>query len=223
MIYLDYAATSLYKPPIVHQKMGQAMRYYSANPGRGGHDYSVRAGEMVFEAREKVADLFGIEKTEQLAFFQNTTAALNAGIKGVLSRGDHVVVSSMEHNSVMRPLEHLKQQGIIRYTVVKADKNGSLSPADFKKAMQRDTKLVICTHASNVCGNVYNVAEIGRLVRSDKTLFMVDAAQSAGVLPIDINHVDLLAFPGHKSLYGPSRIVAMSFCEPRSCTKGLSS
>ncbi len=203
MIYLDYAATSFKKPPIVHQKMGQAMRCYSANPGRGGHDYSIRAGEMVFDAREKVSALFGIKKPEQLAFFQNTTAALNAGIKGVLSRGDHVVVSSMEHNSVMRPLEHLKQQGIIRYSVVQADANGRLSPADFKKAMQKDTKLVICTHASNVCGNVYDIAEIGRLVRGENTLFMVDAAQSAGVLPIDIDFVDLLAFPGHKSLYGP--------------------
>lgn len=203
MIYLDYAATSLVKPRSVYKTVYDTMVSCSANPGRGGHALSVRAGDIVFEAREKLCRLFHIETPERLAFFPNTTAALNAGIKGVIRPGDHVVVSSMEHNSVLRPLETLKRQGRITYTVVRGDTDGRLTPADFLRAMHVGTRLVICTHASNVCGNVYDIASIGRLVRGQGAYFMVDAAQSAGVLDIDADWVDLLAFPGHKGLYGP--------------------
>ena len=203
MIYLDYAATSFAKPQEVYQAVYNAMVHHSANPGRGGHLLSVSAGELVYETREKLCRLFHINNPEQIAFFQNTTAALNAAIKGVLTRGDHVLVSSMEHNSVLRPLTELKRKGIIDYTVISADKNGTLVPEDFRNAMKPNTRLVICTHVSNICGNLYNIADIGKLVRRPGTLFLVDAAQSAGVVDIDASCLDLLAFPGHKCLYGP--------------------
>lgn len=203
MIYLDYAATSFMKPRSVYNAVYDAMLHYAANPGRGGHTLSVRAGELVYETREKLCRLFHIDTPEQIAFFPNTTAALNAAIKGVLSRGDHVVVSSMEHNSVLRPLEALKQQGIIFYSTVHADENGTLTPEAFQKAMRPHTKLVICTHASNVCGNVYDIQKIAEIAHAQEALFMVDAAQSAGLADIDASYIDLLAFPGHKSLYGP--------------------
>ncbi len=203
MIYLDYAATSLVKPQTVYYAVNHALRHFCANPGRGGHDISLRAGEIVYETREKLGRLFGIEKPERLAFFPNTTYALNAGIKGVLGMGDHVVVSSMEHNSVLRPLAELKRRGIIDYTMVRANQKGELCPWDFARVLRPNTRLVVCTHVSNVCGNVYDIAEISHLVRRRGTYFMVDAAQSAGVLDIDVSLLDLLAFPGHKGLYGP--------------------
>ncbi len=203
MIYLDYAATSYRKPQQVYQAVWDAMVHASANPGRGGHQLSLRAGELVFETREKLCSFFSIPSPEQLAFFPNTTAALNVAIKGVLKPGDHVVVSSMEHNSVLRPLAELKRKGIITYTTVVGDRDGHLNPQDFLHATRPNTRLVICTHASNVCGNQYDIAAIGRLVRPSGALFLVDAAQSAGGLPIDVSCLDLLAFPGHKALYGP--------------------
>lgn len=203
MIYLDYAATSFIKPKAVYQAVNEAMMTCSANPGRGGHTPSVRAGELVYGVREKLCRLFHVNTPEQFAFFPNTTTALNAGIKGILSPGDHVVVSSMEHNSVMRPLEAMRRRGIISYTLVPADKNGELVPADFVRAMRPNTKLAICTHASNVCGNCYELASISRLVHEQGVYFMADAAQSAGILDIDASQADLLAFPGHKGLYAP--------------------
>ncbi len=203
MIYLDYAATSYRKPREVYVAVSKALRYMSANPGRGGHALSVRAGELVYEVREKLCSLLHIDTPERIAFFPNTTAALNAGIKGVLRPGDHVVVSSMEHNSVLRPLAELKRRGIIDYSLVKANEKGELTPWDFAKALRPNTRLVLCTHASNVCGNYYDIAAISQLVRREKVYFMVDAAQSAGILDINAGLFDLVAFPGHKGLYGP--------------------
>ncbi len=203
MIYLDYAATSFKKPQQVYSALYNAMIKHSANPGRGGHLLSLSAGEQVYETREKLCQFFHIPKPEQLAFFPNTTSALNAGIKGVLNKGDHVVISPMEHNSVLRPLSELKRRGIIDFTIVPPDKNGSVNPQDFANCLRPNTRLVISTHASNVCGNVYDIAAIGRLVRRPGVLFLVDAAQSAGLVPITVEDLDLLAFPGHKSLYGP--------------------
>ncbi|MBE7009955.1 MAG: aminotransferase class V-fold PLP-dependent enzyme [Ruminococcaceae bacterium] len=203
MIYLDYAATSFVKPSAVYTTTLHAMRNFSANPGRGGHDLAVKAGEIVYDTREKLCSLFHIHNPEQISFFPNTTAALNAGIKGVLKKGDHVVTSSMEHNSVMRPLAELKRRGMIDYTVVKADASGRLKPEDFIAKCRPDTRLVICLHASNVCGNYYDIGSISKAVRTNSRLFMTDVAQSAGILDIDANQVDLLAFPGHKGLYGP--------------------
>ena len=203
MVYFDYAATSFIKPACVYKSVYEAMCYHSANPGRGGHYASVQAAEKIYEAREKISRLFQITSPERLAFFPNTTQALNAGIKGVLNYGDHVVISGMEHNSVARPIEALKRKGLITCTTVKPREDGSLEPEQFTKAIRQNTKLVVCTHASNICGNVYDIVSISRLVRQRSAYFMVDAAQSAGVIPICAEDVDLLAFPGHKSLYGP--------------------
>ncbi len=203
MIYLDYAATSFQKPPQVISAVCGAMMHHSANPGRGGHLLSVRAGELVFETREKLCRLFHADAPEQFAFFHNTTAALNAAIKGAVFPGDHVVVDSMAHNSVMRPLEELKRRGVIQYTRVQGDATGNINPEDFNRALKPNTTLVICTHASNVCGNIYDIEAISKLVRRPNTLFLVDAAQSAGMIDIDVSCIDLLAFPGHKGLYGP--------------------
>jgi len=203
MIYLDYAATSLIKPPTVYKTVLKVMQEYGANAGRGGHSLSVKAGEFVYETREKLCELFHIAIPEQIAFFPNATSALNAGIKGVLNTGDHVVVSSMEHNSVIRPLAELKRKKHIDYTVVQASQDGKLNPDDFLRACRHNTRLVLCLHASNVCGAAYDISAISRAVRSQNRLFMVDAAQSAGILDIDAKETDLLAFPGHKGLYGP--------------------
>lgn len=203
LIYLDYAATSYRKPKSVYKAVTDAMLYHSANPGRGGHTASVQAGEIVYETREKLCRFFHVNTPEQFSFFPNTTTALNAGIKGVLNTGDHVLVSSMEHNSVARPLEALRNLGVFSYSVVRADKNGNIQPEDFLYEMKPNTKLVICTHASNVCGNVFDIQKISRLVRKQGALFMLDAAQSAGVVDINAGEVDLMAFPGHKGLYGP--------------------
>lgn len=203
MIYLDYAATSFHKPQSVYNAVYNAMVRHSANPGRGGHAASIRAAELVYETREKLCRLFHINTPEQFAFFPNTTAALNAAIKGILNHGDHVVVSSMEHNSVLRPLEALKQQGKIFYSTAAADKNGTVTPEAFQKMLRPHTRLVICTHASNVCGNQYDIQKIAELAHQQGALCLIDAAQSAGLIDIDATQFDLIAFPGHKSLYGP--------------------
>lgn len=203
MIYLDYAATSFIKPSSVYKAIANATMYHSANPGRGGHTPSVKACEIVYETREKLCNFFHTNAPEQFSFFPNTTTALNVGIKGILKPGDHVVVSSMEHNSVARPLETLRKRGVITYTIVPGDKKGNLIPEDFYNAIKPNTKLVISTHASNVCGNAYDIQKISSLVHKKGALFMVDAAQSAGVLDINASNIDLLAFPGHKGLYGP--------------------
>ena len=203
MIYFDNAATSYQKPEEVFNSVYTTMKKYGANAGRGGHKLSVSAGEIIYETREKLSDLFGILNPLRLAFCQNTTMALNMGIKGVVRPGDHVIITSMEHNSVLRPVETLARRGIITYTVVRANNRGELSCKDIEVAIRYNTRLVVMTHASNVCGNVYDIYGVAEMLRKKDILFMVDAAQSAGVFDIDANFVDLLAFPGHKGLMGP--------------------
>lgn len=203
MIYLDNAATSFQKPEQVARVMYDTMIHSSANPGRGGHALSVHAGELVYETRELLCRLFHIQEIERLVFCQNTTHALNMGIKGVLKQGDHVVITSMEHNSVLRPLESLRQNSIISYTVVRGDDAGRISPEQMEQAIRPNTKLMVMTHASNVCGNIYDIEETAKLAQKRHVLFMADAAQSAGMLEMDAKNFDLLAFPGHKGLMGP--------------------
>lgn len=203
MIYLDNAATSFQKPEQVARVMYETMIHSAANPGRGGHALSVRAGELVYETRELLCRLFHIREIERLVFCQNTTHALNMGIKGVLKQGDHVVITSMEHNSVLRPLETLRKNGIISYTVVRGDEAGRIASEQMAQAIRPNTKLIVMTHASNVCGNVYDIEETAKLAHMHRVLFMVDAAQSAGMLELNAEHFDLLAFPGHKGLMGP--------------------
>lgn len=202
MIYFDNAATTYIKPALVYRAVYENMMRYGANSGRGGHSLSVKAGEIINEARIKLCEFFEIENPERLAFFQNATYALNTAIKGVLSHGDHVVTTSMEHNSVMRPLAELKRNGIIEYTQVQAKQNGTIDIEDIKKAIRYKTKLIVMNHASNVCGNIYDVEAVGALAKKRNILFLIDAAQSAGVLPLYADMSDMFAFSGHKGLMG---------------------
>ena len=203
MIYLDNGATSFKKPDMVLRAVTEAMYKTSANPGRGGHDLSIMAGETVYNARESVAKLFNIEKCERIAFCKNTTEALNFGIKGVMSRGSHIITTSMEHNSVIRPIKALEKEKGVAYSILSADENGNIDIEKLEKLIKPETRLFVITHASNVCGNVYDIRKAAEICRRKNVLFMVDAAQSAGSIEIDANMVDLLAFPGHKGLMGP--------------------
>jgi cysteine desulfurase family protein len=203
-IYLDNAATSWPKAPEVLAAMGDYLALAGGNPGRSGHSMSIAAARVVFEARERLANLFGGDSAERVVFAKNATEALNIILFGLLGSGDHVVTTSMEHNAVMRPLRRLESNGT-RLTVVRCDGQGRLDPADLKKALMAKTKLIIATHASNVSGTIMPLTEIGALARESGVLFAVDAAQTAGSLPIDMAAIgiDLLAFTGHKSLGGP--------------------
>jgi cysteine desulfurase family protein len=208
MIYFDNAATSWPKPPEVIAAMTNFMERAGANPGRSGHRMSLEAGRIVFNAREKVAELFGIRDSSRVIFTVNGTYGINLGIKGLLKERDRVVVTSMEHNSVMRPLRHLEETKKIKITVVQCRRDGQLDLEALKKVLEEKAALVIATHASNVTGGIMPVKEIGRLVREHDAVFMVDACQSAGSLPIDVEEmgIDLLAFTGHKGMLGPQGV-----------------
>lgn len=204
LIYLDNAATSWPKPEAVYQAMDNFMRHTGASPGRSGHRLSIEAGRVVYEAREVLAQLFGLDDPLRVVFTKNATEALNLAICGLLRPGDQVITSSMEHNSVMRPLRFMEAQGV-GLTVVECSSTGMLDPQDVERAITAGTRLIIVTHASNVAGTLLPVAEIGAIARRRNLLFCVDAAQTAGAYPIDMKamHINLLAFTGHKSLFGP--------------------
>ena len=206
MIYLDNAATTFPKPPQVTSAVQQAILRYGAKPGRAGHKMSLETAQEVFRAREEAAALFGAPGPEDVSFVLNCTQALNMVIKGTVKPGTHVVTSCLEHNAVMRPLETLRQKGIITYTeaqVVPGDNDATLDA--FRKAMQDNTCLCVCTHASNVWGIRLPVERIAALCHAYKVPICVDCAQSAGVVPISMaeNGIDYLCAPGHKGLYGP--------------------
>lgn len=204
MIYLDNGATSYPKPRIMLAAMEECILRYCGNPGRSGHQMSMRTGEEVYHARRKLAAFFGVEKAEQIVFTKNTTEAINLGLKGILRPGDHVITTSMEHNSVLRPLKTLEKSGI-EQSVIRADREGLITAADIEKTIRPNTKLIVVTAASNVTGGRMPLLEIGTLAKKKGILFMVDGAQGAGCMPIDVQrmHIDLLAFPGHKGLLGP--------------------
>lgn len=204
MIYFDNAATSWPKPPGVAEAMVHFLEDVGANPGRAAHRRAVAAGRIVYEARELVAALFNAPDPLRIAFGLNVTEALNLALWGLLRPGDHAITSSMEHNSMMRPLRALEQQGV-ELTVVQCSPYGVLDPADVEKALQGNTRLVALNHASNVVGTLLPVAEVGAICRQHGLLLLVDAAQTAGAYPIDVqaDRIDLLAFTGHKSLGGP--------------------
>lgn len=200
MIYLDNAATSYYKPASVVRAMAEHTAKSSVNAGRGGHIFSRRGAEIITETADSLAGLFNIDNPERIAFTPNATLALNMAILGVGAGGGHIIVTSMEHNSVLRPVNLLGN-----YTIVHSDSKGFVDPDDIKKAIKPDTVLIICTHASNVSGSIEPIAEIGSVAREHDLLFLVDAAQTAGVIDIDVDDmkIDLLAFSGHKGLLGP--------------------
>jgi cysteine desulfurase family protein len=216
MIYLDNAATSYPKPEPVYLALDQFARTSLANPGRAGHKMALAAERSLDDARHLLNVLFNGEAPERFAFTLNCTDALNMAFKGVLQDGDHVVTTDLEHNSVSRPLRRMELDGHITLTRVKADGGGTIDPDDVRRAITPKTRLVALTHASNVLGTVQPVAEVGRIVRERGALFLVDAAQTAGVVPIDVRamQIDLLAFPGHKSLMGPTGTGAL-YAGPR--------
>ncbi len=204
MIYLDNGATSFPKPRGMLQAMHECLSEYCGNPGRSGHKMSMKTGEEVYKTRKKLGRLFHIDDCGRIVFASNGTEALNLGIKGVLKSGDHVITTAMEHNSVLRPLRALEEAGI-ETTIIRCAGDGSLNMELLKKEIKDNTKLIVTTHASNVTGTVMPVKEIGTIARQRNILFMVDAAQSAGSIPIDVTDmkIDLLALPGHKGLLGP--------------------
>jgi cysteine desulfurase / selenocysteine lyase len=206
MIYLDNAATSFPKPESVYQTLDAFARTQLANPGRAGHKMALAAERALDEGRHLLNQLFHGKEPERFVFTLNCTDALNMAFKGVLKDGDHVLTTDLEHNSVSRPLRAMELAGRISLTRLRADGGGTISPDDVRRAITPKTRLIAITHASNVLGTVQPIAEIGRLARENDLLFLVDAAQTAGVLPIDVQDVgiDLLAFPGHKSLLGPT-------------------
>lgn len=204
MIYLDNGATSFPKPQDMIRAMEECITLYCGNPGRSGHDMSMKTGEEVYRARRKLAEFFNVENAERLVFTKNTTEALNMGLKGVLKGGDHVVTTSMEHNSVLRPLKALEKKGV-KHTIVKADRQGIVKGCDIQKAIRPETRLIIVTAASNVTGSKMPLKEIGELAAKKGVIFMVDGAQGAGSMDLDVKklNIDLLAVPGHKGLLGP--------------------
>lgn len=204
-IYLDNAATSFPKPPAVYEAVLETMRRVGASAGRGTYRLALEADRIVFEARSSLARLFNVRDPSRLVFTANATEALNLALKGFLRPGDHVVTSSVEHNAVWRPLKALERSRGIEITVVPCDRDGSLSPERVEAALRPDTRLVVLTHASNVVGTILPVAEVGQITRRRGIALLVDTAQTAGILPIDVEAmgVDLLAFTGHKGLFGP--------------------
>ncbi|MDD5127986.1 MAG: aminotransferase class V-fold PLP-dependent enzyme [Dehalococcoidales bacterium] len=207
MIYLDNAATSWPKPPPVLKAMTDVLERAGGNPGRSGHRLSIAAARVIYDTREALAGFFGISDPLRVIFTNNATHAINLALRGMLKPGDHVVTSSMEHNAVMRPLRGLEKQGI-RLSIVPCAPDGSLDLKDLAATVKPGTKLVVMTHASNIVGTILPLAEIAAIAHQAGALLLVDAAQTAGILPIDMPPlgIDLLAFTGHKELLGPPGI-----------------
>ena len=204
IIYFDNAATSWPKPAETLRAMEHYLLNIGANPGRSGHRLSLDAARIIMDARAGVAELFGIEDDLQVVFTKNATEALNLAIRGLLHPGDHAITSSMEHNSVMRPLRTLEREGV-ELTVLACSPSGELDPADLSRSIRPNTRAIYLTSASNVTGTLMPLKEVGTIAREHGLIFCVDAAQTAGSYPVDVEDlgIDLLAFTGHKSLYGP--------------------
>ena len=203
MIYFDNAATTLHKPQEVIDAVIKAMTSMG-NAGRGNTSASMEATHTIFEARENIAKFFNIEDSSNIAFTSNSTEALNTAIKGTLKSGDHVITTMLEHNSVLRPLYEMEKRGV-EISFIKTDNLGNLLYTDINKLIKSNTKAIICTHASNLTGNLVDIKFIGNLCKEKNLLFIVDVSQTAGVFPIDVKkmNIDILCFTGHKSLLGP--------------------
>ncbi len=206
MIYLDNAATSFPKPVEVYDRMNLFIRETCANPGRSSHEMARASASWVMKAREVGTQLFNIENPLRIGFTPNATYALNMAIQGVLKKGDHVITTAMDHNSVLRPLYELKRKGVIDYTVIMPyNSYGAIDPFAVSKAVRANTRLIVLTASSNVTGTILPYKEVGEIARRKGIIYLVDGAQGAGVLPLDVKtmNISLLAFPGHKSLMGP--------------------
>ncbi|MBN9649012.1 aminotransferase class V-fold PLP-dependent enzyme [Terrisporobacter sp.] len=203
MIYLDNAATTMKKPQCVIDAVVNAMTHMG-NAGRGANEASLDASRIIYDTREKISDLVNLKNPSRVAFTCNSTESLNTAIKGILTNKDHAITTSLEHNSVLRPLYELEEKGM-ELSVVQCDENGNINYDDFEKLIKENTKAIVCTHASNLVGNVLDVKKIGQIAKKHNLVFIVDASQSAGVFPIDMQdmNIDILCFTGHKGLLGP--------------------
>jgi cysteine desulfurase/selenocysteine lyase len=208
MIYLDNAATAFPKPPGVLDEMIQQYARFGGSPGRGGYDLAAEAGELVDRVRDKVADFFMAPESSHVVFANNATDALNLAIQGILQPGDHAVSTRLEHNSVLRPLFHLKEQGWIEYDLAPFDNGGFVDPKELASLIRPNTRLVIVNHASNVLGSVQPLSEVGRLCSERRVPLLIDAAQSAGHIFMDMATwgASVAAFTGHKAMLGPTGI-----------------
>jgi cysteine desulfurase family protein len=220
MIYLDNAATSFPKPEAVYQVLDRFARQDLANPGRAGHKMALAAERALGDTRHALNQFFNGAGPERFVFTLNCTDALNMAFKGILTDGDHVITTDLEHNSVSRPLRAMELAGRIQLTRVHADSDGTIDPDSIRKAIRPKSRLIALTHGSNVLGTIQPIDEVGCIAREQDLLFLVDAAQTAGVVPIDLRQtgIDLLAFPGHKSLLGPTGTGAL-YVGPRAAIK----
>ena len=203
MIYLDSAATSYHKPDGVARAVAEAISHMG-NPGRGAHEASLDASRVVYGTREKMAELFGAEEASQIVFTANSTESLNIAIQGLLDPGDHVITTVMEHNSVLRPLYLCQQRGA-SLTILPFSAAGTVTPEAIEAVIRSNTRMIVCTHGSNLTGDLNDLEAIGRVCKKHHLLFVVDASQTAGVFPIQMDsmNIDVLCFTGHKSLMGP--------------------
>lgn len=204
LIYLDNAATSFPKPEAVYSRIDEVLRKISGNPGRASHRMALEAGRVIFRTREALSRLINAQDSSRIAFTKNATEAVNIALKGLLKKGDHIVTSSFEHNSVAKTVGRLEEEGV-EVTRVRPGAEGFLSVKDIEQALRPNTKMVSVVHASNVLGNLQPVGEIGALCRAKGILFMADGAQTVGALTVDVEAmcIDLLAGTGHKALFGP--------------------
>ena len=203
MIYLDNAATTIKKPETVVKAVAEAL-CTMGNSGRGAYTGALDASRVIFETRKNLAEFFGAENPRQIAFTANATESLNIAIKGILNSGDHVITTELEHNSVLRPLYEMEEKGV-ELTIIKSDSQGRIRYQEIEDNIKENTKAIVCTHGSNLTGNLVDIARIGQIAGSHGVLFVVDASQTAGVFPIDVRkmQIDVLCFTGHKSLLGP--------------------
>lgn len=203
MIYLDNAATTMKKPQCVVDAVAQALCCVG-NAGRGVHEAALDASRIIYDTRVKLAELFHAENPRQIAFTANSTESLNIAIKGILNPGDHVITTELEHNSVLRPLYEMEEKGV-ELTIIKSDRLGRLVYDDFEKNIRPETKAIVCTHGSNLTGNLVDLQKVGNIARRHGVLLVVDASQTAGIYPIDVQkmQIDILCFTGHKGLLGP--------------------
>ncbi|NOU80018.1 aminotransferase class V-fold PLP-dependent enzyme [Paenibacillus sp. LMG 31459] len=205
LVYLDHAATSWPKPPAVAAAMMDALEHSGANAGRGNHSLAIGTGRVLVRARALLAQLFAVSNAQNIAFTHNTTMGLNMAIKGTLQPGDHVISTMTEHNSVRRPLEYLRRTIGIEVDYLQVDGEGQVDLLELQNSFRHNTRMVVCNHSSNLLGSILPLGVIGDIVKSHGAVFLVDAAQSAGSLDINVPemNIDLLAFPGHKGLLGP--------------------
>lgn len=203
MIYLDNSATTLIKPPQVAQAVYDAINTMG-NSGRGAYNSSISSSMVLYETRELIAKMFNLSSPEQVAFTLNATEALNTAINGLILPNDHIITTELEHNSVLRPLYRLEEKGT-ELTIINANNAGNIDYTDVENAIKANTKAIVCTHCSNLTGNVIDISKIGEICRRHDILFILDASQSAGIFDIDMEkqNIDVVCFTGHKSLYGP--------------------